>query len=589
MKKIYAILTMAATLAACAREELPLMDQAPETTLQTYTLSIDAVKNADASKALDLDGHSLSASWAAGERVTVYNVTKSAALDGYLEVQEAGAKSTLEGLLTGTIESGDQLRLTFLDANYSAQNGTLDYIASNCDYAEAMITVASVDGSNHVTPTTDASFTNQQAIVKFILKNAAGTDALSASSLTISASGDKLVTGKGYTSKSITHSGFTHDAGTETWDASQGTIKLVDGDKSNSKWCSNKDERVDGIWYCEFHASSPLRVDGYTLTTGNDNAWYRNRNPKSWVLKAKLSALDSWTTIATVTNDSVLQDEIFRSYDFEVAVPGRYQYFRFEVSENKGADVVQLEELELYEKAYESLFGDLTITPASASSELTVALRNEYDSADSYTLQANVGGEKYFFTKSGISFQHGKYYEVLLKMLRICSSITVLGGQTGIHTDDGQTGMTYLFDGNKNTKWCSYKAEVKPYADRISDDQSGRSDQVIWKTSGSVVLAAYMLTTGFDTAAYPGRNWKSWTIYGANFADDASATMDAAGWTQIQQITNDEVLQGANSADFYFTIPGNSTAYQYYKLVIDDIQDLSDNVHQMAEMMLLVK
>jgi hypothetical protein len=62
-------------------------------------------------------------------------------------------------------------------------------------------------------------------------------------------------------------------------------------------------------------------------------------------------------------------------------------------------------------------YGDLTVTPASATSEMTVALRNENADADTYTLTANVGGVTYNFTKSGITFENGKYYAITVKMI----------------------------------------------------------------------------------------------------------------------------------------------------------------------------
>lgn len=98
--------------------------------------------------------------------------------------QGSGVNTTLKGSLTGTIDNGDELKLKFLSPNYDSQTGTLEYIAANCDYAEATVTVASVEGGN-ITTAESASFTNQQAIVKFILQNSGGTP-ISASSLTIS-------------------------------------------------------------------------------------------------------------------------------------------------------------------------------------------------------------------------------------------------------------------------------------------------------------------------------------------------------------------------------------------------------------------
>ena len=287
---------------------------------------------------------------------------------------------------------------------------------------DSEVTVDEVDG-NTITTTGDANFASQQAIVKFILQDNGG-NAINASSLTVSAASNKLVTGKGFNSKSTTHSGYTYDGGTSST-YGEAPSNLVDGKKisaNHSKWCTNTGDKVNGIWYCEFHTASAVQVNGYTITTGNDNSYSNNRNPKDWVLKAKVNSGDSWTTIATVTNDATLKDENYQQFDFNVDVHGMYQYFRFEVSATRGADVMQIEELELFESNYGTAYGDLTVTPASATSEIFVALRNENGSADTYTLSANVGGKKYAFSKSGVNFQNGKYYTVTVKMAEQASS-----------------------------------------------------------------------------------------------------------------------------------------------------------------------
>ena len=192
MKRITNICTLAALLMASAaivscsvkeeifKEETTIEEEPevqPEEPAKVYTLSVSATKGGDdeTTKALSLDGKTLNASWAEGEKVTVYNKTKKALLEGTLTAQSSGASTTLEGSLTGTIENGDVLILRFNSANYASQSGTLDYIAANCDFAEASITVSSVDGENHVIPTSTAIFENQQAIVKFTLQNSGGT------------------------------------------------------------------------------------------------------------------------------------------------------------------------------------------------------------------------------------------------------------------------------------------------------------------------------------------------------------------------------------------------------------------------------
>ena len=179
-----------AIFAACSSDDNLTPDEQQPAGEKTYTLTVQATKDGEsaavkaATRALSLDGKTLNATWAQGERVTVYNVTRSADLGGYLEAQSSGASTTLKGTLTGTIENGDVLKLKFLSPSYSTQDGTQEYISSHCDYAEATVTVT--DASTPSVTTTDAEFENKQAIVKFTLKNKATNAAISATQLVVS-------------------------------------------------------------------------------------------------------------------------------------------------------------------------------------------------------------------------------------------------------------------------------------------------------------------------------------------------------------------------------------------------------------------
>ena len=154
--------------------------------------------------------------------------------------------------------------------------------------------------------------------------------------------------------------GFTATAGSGGFD-NEGHANLVDGKFTSgnvqtdwTKWCTNNDHRSvptgesgDACWWIDFEASAALDLTGYILTTGNDTGNEHGRNPKNWVLKAKLNADDAWTTIATVTNDVTMKNQSFKDYKFFVDQSGPYKYFRFEVFANQGAGVMQLCELRL--------------------------------------------------------------------------------------------------------------------------------------------------------------------------------------------------------------------------------------------------
>lgn len=144
---------------------------------QVYTMTVQASKGGEGTRALTLTGSTLSATWAQGEEVTVYNVTTDEELTDKLTAQGSGSSTTLKGSLSSTkgIHNGDQLMLKFCSDTYSGQDGTLEYIAANCDYAEAEVTVSTISNGNITISESHADFQNQQAIVKFTLKQSDGS------------------------------------------------------------------------------------------------------------------------------------------------------------------------------------------------------------------------------------------------------------------------------------------------------------------------------------------------------------------------------------------------------------------------------
>ena len=233
MNKTYKLLfLLAAILAACTNELLPetIDEAAPE----SYTLAVNATKgNDDTIKALSLDDKTLNATWAAGDQVQVYHVSnpgtmtemESTTPNATLTAQGNGAKTTLSSSFTGsyTPAVGDVLRLRFLpNPDYTTQEGTLDYIATHCDYAVATITVASVDAlTGNVTAAAPASFENQQTVVEFSLKQPDGTTSLAATSLKVkvgsttynvmptAAASDFYVAVRGASNKAVSLSAYT--------------------------------------------------------------------------------------------------------------------------------------------------------------------------------------------------------------------------------------------------------------------------------------------------------------------------------------------------------------------------------------------
>ena len=200
-RTLAALLMAGAAFAACSSDDNIIENQQPANPgEQVYTLTVNASKGDGTTRALDLDGTKLVASWSNGDELTVFNQTKMAALTGTLTASNAsGSTATFAGALTGTIEVGDKLILTYHDHYYFTdfldQDGTLKGTngAEEYDQATAEVTVASVDddGDGNKTITiseASASFKTWTAMLKLTLKDGS-SNLLNATSLTISVDG----------------------------------------------------------------------------------------------------------------------------------------------------------------------------------------------------------------------------------------------------------------------------------------------------------------------------------------------------------------------------------------------------------------
>lgn len=181
------ILTIVALLAcSCSVDDANDVESHP-VARGAFSLTIEAskIETQAMARALSLHGNTLNAHWMVGEEVSVYNGDD---LLGIITAQNSGESATLSGTISGDISIGDKLTLKYLSPSYSAQDGTLEYISTHCDYCVATVTVREVGDNGKVTIVESAAaFENQQAIVRFVLKNKdlEGFPALMASALTL--------------------------------------------------------------------------------------------------------------------------------------------------------------------------------------------------------------------------------------------------------------------------------------------------------------------------------------------------------------------------------------------------------------------
>ena len=235
------LMASAAVFTACSSDD-NITGEQPANPTGKYTMTVNASKGGDATtRALSLEGKTLNATWAITENVYVKKGSNWAT--GSLKPQADGATATLKGELSGvTIAAGDELTLQFPKSgtpDYTGQVGTLADIAANFDYATATVTVANVDGSGNITVNEPATFTNQQAIVKFtLIDKADGTTPLSASPLVIndgttdytitpaSATSEIYAAIPGFTGKTVT---LTATVGGDTYTYEKTGVSFTNG------------------------------------------------------------------------------------------------------------------------------------------------------------------------------------------------------------------------------------------------------------------------------------------------------------------------------------------------------------------------
>ena len=233
IKTVAALLMAGAAFTACSSDSEDIATVQPvNPTQQTYTLTVEAAKGNDATtRALSLSGSTLNATWGASDEVKVYN--SSSQLIGTLTPETTGeASSKLTGTITATLlpSVNDELTLKFLTPDsYTSQDGTLDYIAANCDYATATVTVSAVNTTTNTITTSVAEFANQQAIVKFtILDKDYSNSAYQTNTLWVYVNGTLV-------SKAGNESSTSNVVYIAVPGVSNGTIKIVARKKGQSK------------------------------------------------------------------------------------------------------------------------------------------------------------------------------------------------------------------------------------------------------------------------------------------------------------------------------------------------------------------
>lgn len=170
------LLAAGSLLAACSEIDAQKNEMTVEPG-RTYTLSVVAVKNAPSTKALYFDENSqtLTATWENDDKIEVWAdgvyITKILAkiVDETASRTEFVSTESLSSEQANALVNANSVILKYHTPDYDKQDGTLDGIAANCDYAEAEVKVTGIENGNITT--TEAKFEGKQAIVRFKILN----------------------------------------------------------------------------------------------------------------------------------------------------------------------------------------------------------------------------------------------------------------------------------------------------------------------------------------------------------------------------------------------------------------------------------
>ncbi|KUO12295.1 GH92 family glycosyl hydrolase [Streptomyces sp. DSM 15324] len=124
-------------------------------------------------------------------------------------------------------------------------------------------------------------------------------------------------------------------ASAENTGAGEVKENLADGEPS-TKWLT-----FAATGWAEFDLAAPAAVTTYALTSANDAA---ERDPADWTLSGSADG-GTWTVLDSRSGEDFA--ERLQTKTYTLAAPAAYRHFRLDVTQNHGADLLQLADLRL--------------------------------------------------------------------------------------------------------------------------------------------------------------------------------------------------------------------------------------------------
>ena len=180
IKKLAALLMAGAAMTACSNNDENFLEEVSQPDQpKVYTMTVEATKGDNGTRGLFLVDDYLKVKWDQGEEVYVMKWDNAESKWNEIGVLTAEASETASTTLNGTLTEAPEEHITKLflhgtSVSYDNQQGTLQYIAENCDFATAMIKNIVTDETTNNITVSGIEFISQQAIVQFHLKDKEG-------------------------------------------------------------------------------------------------------------------------------------------------------------------------------------------------------------------------------------------------------------------------------------------------------------------------------------------------------------------------------------------------------------------------------
>lgn len=119
--------------------------------------------------------------------------------------------------------------------------------------------------------------------------------------------------------------------GGSDWTDGEGSAKAFDGNL-NTKWCKGANPEVDKC-YLMLEASEPTYIQGFKMTTANDNTDDRGRVPGEYTIFGS-NDKTQWDVIYHQKEDNLIEDKNFTEYTVYCNSKQKYKYFKLWIKRN---------------------------------------------------------------------------------------------------------------------------------------------------------------------------------------------------------------------------------------------------------------